>query len=226
MRALLLLAAILGSAAIPLRAQTGRPGNVNDMILEVMRTDLAKDKEAMAMWLPQEFFVAAGMAQAPGLDPKELEKELAFLKDYAVFMVQAKSKGEDGAVALSTSQLRAVATLVDESGRSVKPLAELPAKVEATLNAVRQGFSAKGREEFRLLVFPGRSQDSTQIMASPTRRGAISLRLAKVDAFPGMALTWKTPLASFVKPVACAKCGEPLQPAWSFCPWCAQPAGK
>lgn len=228
MRVLLLLAAILGLAALPLQAQAqaGRPGNVNDMILEVMRTDLGKDKEAMAMWLPQEFFVAAGMTQAPGLDSRELEKELAFLKDYAVFMVQAKTKGEDGPVSLSTSQLRALATLVDESGWSVKPLTELPAKVEATLNAVRQGFSAKGREDFRLLVFPGRNQDGGSLMASPTRRGAISLRLAKADAFPGMALTWKTPLASFVKPVACAKCGEPLQPAWSFCPWCAQPAGK
>lgn len=222
MRAWLLVAAILLSGAAPAAAQGRGPGNVNDMILEVMRTDLGKDKEGLAMWLPQEFFVAAGLAQAPGLDPKELEKELAFLLDYAVFMVQAKTSGEDGAVHLSTAQLRTAATLVDASGRSVKPLTDLPPKVEATLNAVRQGFASKGREEFRLLVFPGRGTDGKQPFASPVRRGAVSLKLAKVGEFPGMTLTWKTPLASFVQPVACGKCKEPLQPAWSFCPWCAQ----
>lgn len=222
MRTLFLLAALLISAAAPAAAQGRAPGNVNDMILEVMRTDLGKDKEAMAMWLPQEFFVAAGMAQAPGLDPKEMEKELGFLLDYAVFMLQAKSNGEDGPVHLSSVQLRAAATLVDEAGRSVKPLTDLPPKVEATLNAVRQGFAAKGREEFRLLVFPGRGADGKPF-ASPSRRGAVTLKVAKVGEFPGLALTWKTPLASFVQPTACGKCKEPLQPAWSFCPWCAHP---
>ena len=223
MRVLLLLTAILFSATTPLAAQGRAPGNVNDMILEVMRTDMGKGKEAMAMWLPQEFFVAAGLSQTPGLDPKDLEKELDFLRDYVVFMVQAKTQGEDGPVSLSSSQLRTAASLVDEAGRSVKPLTDLPPKVEATLNAVRQGFSAKGRDEFRLLVFPGRSADGKQTIASPTRRGTISLKLAKVDEFPGMVLTWKTPLASFVEPAACTKCGESLQPAWAFCPWCAKP---
>lgn len=225
MRTWLVAAAVFFSAGAPLAAQGRGPGNVNDMVLDVMRTDLGPGRESMAMWLPQEFFVAAGMAQAPGLDPKALEKELAFLLDYAVFMVQAKANGEDGPVYLSSSQLRAAATLVDEAGRVVRPLTNLPPRVEATLNAVRQGFSAKGREEFRLLVFPGQSPEGRQPFASPSRRGAVSLKLAKVGEFPGMSLTWKTPLASFVKPAACAKCGEALQPAWSFCPWCGtQPA--
>jgi hypothetical protein len=107
----------------------------------------------------------------------------------------------------------------------VKPLTDLPPKVEATLNAVRQGFASKGREEFRLLVFPGRGADGTPF-ASPSRRGTVTLKVAKVGEFPGLALSWKTPLASFVQPVACGKCKEPLQPAWSFCPWCAQPAAR
>lgn len=224
MRTLLLLAALLLPASMPLGAQGRTPGNVNDMILEVMRTDLGKDRQSMAMWLPPEFFIAAGVAQTPGLDPKEMEKELAFLQDYAVFMVQAKAMGEDGATSLSTAQLRALATLVDEAGRTVKPLSELPPKVESLLNLVRQGFaSQRGGEDYRLLVFPGREAGAQRTFASPTRRGAITLRLGKTEAFPGMALSWKTPLASFVSPVACAKCGEALQPAWSYCPWCAKP---
>lgn len=224
MRAWFLTTALLLSLAGPLAAQ-GRPaGNVNDMILEVMRTDLGKDRQSMAMWLPTEFFIAAGVAQVPGLDPKEMEKELAFLQDYVVFMVQAKTMGEDGATNLSTAQLRALATLVDETGRTVKPLSELPPKVESLLNVVRQGFATqRGGEDYRLLVFPGRETGSPRAFASPTRRGGLTLKLAKSEGFPGMALTWKTPLASFVQPVSCGKCKEPLQPAWSFCPWCAQP---
>lgn len=225
MRLLLLLAVFLMSTAAPLGAQGRPPGNVNDMILEVMRTDLGKDHQNMAMWLPPEFFVAAGVAQVPGLDPKEAEKELGFLQDYAVFMVQAKVMGEDGAISFSTSQLRAMATLVDEAGHSVKPLTELPPKVESMLNVVRQGFaSQRGGEDYRLLVFPGREAGAKRAFASPTRRGMITLKLAKTETFPGMSLRWKTPLASFVSPVACAQCGELLQPAWSYCPWCAKPA--
>lgn len=223
MRTWLLTVALLLSAALPAAAQGRAPGNVNDMILEVMRTDLGKDRQNMAMWLPQEFFLAAGVAQMPGLDPKEAERELAFLLDYAVFMVQVKVMGEDGVTTLSTSQLRALATLVDESGRTVKPLTELPPKVDSLLNVVRQGFSAqKGGEDYRLLIFPGREPGTQKTFASPQRRGSVTLQLAKTKDFPGMSLSWRTPLASFVQPVACVKCKESLQPAWSFCPWCAQ----
>jgi len=219
----LLLAALLFLPVSALRAQA--PVNVNDMILEVMRTDLGKNKEAMAMWLPQEFFLAAGLAQAPGLDPKELEKELDFLLDYTVFMVQAKTKGEDGPQSLSSAQLRAHTTLVDEAGRVVKPLSELPPKVDSMLNLVRQGFASRGNEDFRLLVFPGRDAATKRLFASPIRKGALTLKLDKVEAFPGMSLAWKTPLASCVKPMPCLKCGEMVQAAWSFCAWCGRPAG-
>lgn len=226
MRSLLLFAALLLAFPLPLGAQGRPPVNVNDMVLEVMRTDIGKGRESMAMWLPQEFFVAAGMSQAPGLDPKDLERDLEVLLDYAVFMVQAKIDGEDGSMSLSSSQMRAAATLLDETGRAVTPLAELPPKVEAILNAVRMGFASKGNEDFRLLVFPGRDAQTKRLFVSPTRKGALTLKLAKVGDHPGMSLTWKTPLSSCVKPSTCAKCTEPLQAAWSFCPWCAQPAAR
>jgi hypothetical protein len=224
MRSWFWLAAVLLVLAAPLEAQGH--ANVNEMVLEVMRTDLGKDRESMAMWLPQEFFLAAGLSQAPGLDRQKLEQELDFLSDYAVFMVQAKTKGEDGPASLTTAQLRAIATLADEDGKTLKPLSELPSRVEELLNVMRQGIASKGNTEFRLLVFPGREHGSKRLFISPTRRGTVTFKLAKTTEFPGLVLTWKTPLSSFVKPSACAKCKQPLQAAWSFCPWCAEPAGS
>lgn len=220
MRIRLLLAATL--LLTPLGAQDRPSGNVNEMVLDIMRTDLAKDKEGLAMWAPMEFFLAAGSAQAPGVDPREMAKELAFLADYTVLMVQAKTSGEDGPVSLTTAQLRVHAVLVNEVGQTVTPMTDLPPKVESILSVVRQSMSANGGKDFRLLVFPAKDAKGKPFLASPTRKGALILRVAKVEGFPGMALTWRTPLSSFVQPVACAKCGEALQAAWSFCPWCGQ----
>ncbi|GLH72954.1 hypothetical protein GETHLI_14560 [Geothrix limicola] len=225
MRSLLLVATLLIGLSPVLSAQTSGPVNVNDMVLEVMRTDIGKDKEGMAMWLPQEFFLAAGMAQSPGLDSGSLAKDLDFLQDYSVFMVQAKTKGEDGPRSLSTAQLRASTSLVDEAGRAVKPLSDLPPKVENLLNLVRQSFASRGNEDFRLLVFPGRTGADKRVFASPLRKGSLTLKVGKVDEFSGMTMTWKTPLASCVKPRPCAKCGETFQAAWSYCAWCGQAGG-
>lgn len=225
MRRLLFVAILLLGLPPVLKAQAPSPVNVNDMVLEVMRTDLGKNKEAMAMWLPQEFFLAAGLAQSPGLDATGLAKDLDFLLDYAVFMVQAKAKGEDGPKSLSTAQLRASTVLVDETGHAVKPLSELPPKVESMLNLVRQSFASRGNEDFRLLVFPGREGAGKRLFASPLRKGSLTLKVGKVDEFPGMAMSWKTPLASCVKPRPCGKCGESFQAAWSYCPWCGQAGG-
>lgn len=220
MRVRLFLAAILLLA--PLAAQVRGSGNINEMVLDIMRTDLGKDKEGLAMWAPMEFFLAAGVAQAPGVDPKEMERDLAFLADYTVLMVQAKTSGEDGPASLSTAQLRAHAVLTNEAGQAVMPLTDLPPKVESMLTVVRQSMSSNGGKEFRLLVFPGKDAKGRPFLASPTRKGTLSLRVAKAEGFPGMTLTWRTPLSSFVQPVACLKCGEALQAAWSYCPWCGQ----
>lgn len=222
MRVRLLLATALLLA--PLGAQVRPAGNINEMILDIMRTDLAKDKEGLAMWAPMEFFLAAGSAQAPGVDPKEMAKDLAFLADYTVVMVQAKTSGEDGPVSLTTAQLRAHATLTNETGQSVAPLADLPPKVESMLSVVRQSLSANGGRDFRLLVFPAKDAQGKPFLASPIRKGTLSLRVGKAEGFPGMTLSWRTPLSSFVQPVTCAKCGEALQAAWSYCPWCGQTA--
>lgn len=220
MRLRILLSVVLCLAGGLLRAQARPAGNINDMLLDVMRTDLGKGREGLAMWIPREFFLAAGQNQAPGTDPAAMEKELSFLSEVTVFMVRAKAMSEDGPINLTTAQLRAHTTLTNEAGQSVKALKDLPPRTEAMLNLVRQGMASSGGGEFRLLVFPLKDAAGKPFLAGPTRRGQIRLQVEAAEGFPGMTLVWKTPLSAYVQPVHCAKCGESLQAAWSFCPWC------
>lgn len=217
MRFLLALLLLLAGGSPNLRAQGG---DINKMLLDITRADIAKGRQAVAMWMPMDFFVAAGQAQAANLDPAELRKALAILDDFTVMMVNAKSDGEDGQVALSTAQLRTTAVLLDAKAREVKALLDLPPKLDLMLAGMRQAMSAQaGGADFRILVFPAKDADGKPL-ANPTQRGTLLLRINKVETYPGSEFTWRTPLASFVSPMNCTKCQESIQPAWSFCPWC------
>lgn len=215
-------AALALAAALSLGAQP-KPGlDVNKMVPDIMRMDMAQGKEGIAMWCPTLFFVAAGLSQAPTTDPKDLERELAILDDFTLFAVQAKVATEDGAKVLSTAALRDAAVLVDAKGREIRPLTEFPPKVEMLLSAMRNGMANNGASEMRILVFPGKDADGTRL-GVPSRPGTVTLKVKAAGGYPGSTFAWRTPLTSFVAPSACLKCRETLQPAWTYCPWCGEP---
>jgi hypothetical protein len=222
-------ACLLGAlGAAPTRAQQAEPSKVDlgAFTREIMILRMEGNQQQLAMWMPPEFFVEAGMAES-GDPRKQVEKEVAFLRPFLTIIVQCGADDELGRTAyLSEQAVRARAELALPDGSTLSPLKNVPPKVAAALAGMKAAIAAEGdagSNNMHVLVFPAKDRDGRTI-AEAGGKGKLTLNLKPHAPFSAASFTWHTPFDALIPPVACSKCQEPLSGKWTFCPYCGTKA--
>lgn len=218
------LVALCLSACQAFAGEPSKPRDMNAILKEVMKLAIESKQQALAIWTPYEFYLAAGQMENPQLTDAEGEKELGLLRNYVVLAVQVAVDDDEGRkVGFPESSLRAMARLRFADGKTVRPLTpqELSPKLAATLGAVRGAMQQGSAQAMEILVFPNKTPEGTPILRA-TQPGRVTLELENSGLFRATSFTWRTPLDALVEARACTKCQEPTSAAWAFCPYCGQ----
>lgn len=221
------LALLLGTLAWA-QAPAPKPRtDINALMLETMKIDMAGHNQTFVMWLPYDVFKAITAASGKVEDPAELEQGLAPLLDYQIFMVHRSSKQDDGSERiLGKAELDAAVSLRDAAGRSFAPLKSeaLPENAKALIEVFRKSVEQNSNgTAYTVEVFPAKDAQGKPLV-SMTRPDRISMVLKASEGMSATTVTWRTPYTSLSSPRACAKCGESLLASWSFCPFCGAAA--
>lgn len=232
---------VLGSVALLLCvsvvpvAQTAPPAakeapaaDLGVFLKELMQFKMVGDRTELAILLPFEFLIEAGLAEG-GQTRQALEKEVAFLKSYLTIIVQCSYDRADGSSVYSPERdVRARSVLLLPDGTEVRPLAKVPPMVGATMAAMKVMMASEGDAggaNMHVLVFPSKDKKGKPIIDAK-KRGKVRLRMKPSGRFPNSVLTWRTPFDSIVKAPPCGKCKEAVSAKWSFCPWCGNKLPK
>ncbi|MFP3905296.1 MAG: hypothetical protein ACLFWB_13710 [Armatimonadota bacterium] len=199
--------------------------SVNSLMHDILRmADTGPETQAMFMWFPTEVFVA--MAQAnPNTSAADVQAFKNVYSPYTAVAFSCLRANEDltqDIIEPSTIKQNIVA--IDTAGREQAPVEDIPPALSQILSILklvaRQGMGgAQVAESFDVVVFSNKSADGTQ-MADPTKRGEFAVKVTGVEGIPATPVTWHLPLDALMPPKYCSSCDEPVQHAWTYCPWC------
>ncbi len=201
----------------------GRPkSNIGAFATEVIRLQVQNKQMDMSMWFPTEFFVEAGLSQGT-VTREALEKELGYVRKYAIVAAQRQDVAADGTVTFSSEQdVREAARLVLPDGTELKPTETIPPKVQQLAAAMKNGMAhsaGAGATEHLILVIFSLPENTTIDVESKTK---LTLKLKSVGDFKASEATWHMPFDALTPPHACPNCHEMVSQKWSFCPFCGQ----
>ena len=193
-------------------------------IKEIVSIKVSGNQTQSAIWLPLEFYIEANQISQQK-NSARIEKELAPLKPYLIFMVQCSIENPDSPVVYeSLDQLRRRAILKNKDGSEIKPLLDFPQQLSARLNAIKslmsQG-SAQSAANMHILVFPSKNADG-DLIVDTNKRDKLTLVLNEEGLFNKAVFIWRTPFDALTKNINCSHCGESLSAKWHYCPWCGQ----
>ena len=234
MRAALVLAAL---ALLPLAAAAQEPVertravrlqkpavDVGGFVKEIMALRLEGGQQHLAMWLPFEFFVAAGAAE--GATPREvIERELAFLKSYnTLFFVASVERPDGTSVYASEAEVRKRAGLRLADGTELRPLDVVPPKLSAVVAAMKAIMAQQGgagRENVHIIVFPAAPAAGKSVV-DVTRKDSLTLVLKADARFREVVFNWRTPFDALTAVPDCPRCKAGVSAKWTYCPYCGQ----
>ena len=204
-------------------AQKSRQPDVNAALLEAAKMDVVGDNQAIAFWLPGELLKSIGRATTTSGSGDDIDKVWESLKDYQIFIVHRSYKDADGYERVASKEdLDAAIIIRDAVGHEYPALksSTLPEQTTAILEGFRRGMeqSSKGMV-YMLMVFPAKDAHGHPFM-STTRPDRLTMLMKPQGHLHAETFVWHTPFSALSVPKDCAKCGESLQAAWSFCPYC------
>ena len=213
------VAAVAAAKARP-RQKRGKV-DLGAFIGELVEINILGNQTQSAIWLPFEFYIEANRAQ--GKSTVQIEKEMAPLKPYLVFMVQCSIENPGSpAIYESVERLYARAVLKGKDGSETRPLTNIPGKLSARLDAIKSLMSqgpAQSASNMHILVFALNNASGDRIV-NTKKRDKLTLVLNDSGAFSRTVFTWRTPFDALSEDVICPRCGETLSAKWYYCPWC------
>ena len=190
-------------------------------IKEIVSIKVSANRAQSAIWLPFEFYIEANRIQ--GKSTEQIEKELAPLKPYLVFMVQCSAESPDTSLIYeSIGQLHARAILKSKNGSETKPLTKIPKQLSVRLEAIKSLMSQdspRSAANMHILVFPRKNTAGVAIVNTNTR-DKLTLVLNEGALFKKAVFTWRTPFDALTQEVICPRCRENASAKWHYCPWC------
>ena len=220
------LVAVLAALTLlpfPTAAQE-KPVDVGGFTKEIMAIKIEGGQQHLVMWLPFEFFLAAGMSD--GSTPREsIERELGFLKSYITMFVMSSQEKPDGTEVFATeAEVRKRAAIRLANGAEVKPLATVPPKVAAIVAVMKTIMAQQGgadRENIHILVFPASTPQGKPVVDT-AHKDVLTLQLAADARFRAASFSWRTPFDALTSVPDCPRCKAGLSAKWSYCPYCGQ----
>lgn len=201
--------------------------SVNSLMHDILRmADTGPDTQAMFMWFPTEVFVA--MAQAdPNTSAADVQAFENVYSPYTAVAFSCSRVNEDFTQdIIQPSTIKQNIVAIDTAGREHAPVEDIPPALSQILNifklVARQGMGGAGSQvaqSFDVVVFSNKFADGTE-MADPTKRGEFAVKVTGVEGIPATPVTWHLPLDALMPPKYCSSCGERVQHAWTYCPWC------
>jgi hypothetical protein len=186
-----------------------------------MVVKLNSEQSQLAMWLPFEFFLEAGLVEG-GKSRAQVENDLAFLKPYHAIFVQSSLDQADGSSLYATEkEVLGRASLMLEDGTELKPLDKIPPLVSATLAAMKAIIRAEGdagSANLHILLFPSANNNKPVIDAG--KKGKLTLVMKGDKRFRQEVFNWYTPFDAINHGLVCQRCKESISVKWSYCPWC------
>ena len=191
---------------------------------EIMLLNFDGNQQHLVMWLPYEFFLAAGTADGT-MTRESMEKEVGFLKSYITLFVMSSIERPDGAdVYASEAEVRKRAGLKLADGTEVRPLDAVPPKLSAIVAAMKAFMAQQGgadRENMHVLVFPA-ATSAGKTVVDVTRKDSLHLVLKADARFRETSFTWRTPFDALTAVPDCPRCKAGVSAKWTYCPYCGQ----
>ena len=215
---LLFSAAVTGqSASQNLKAQV----DLNTIVKEIISVQVDGQQQTLGLWTPTEFFVAFAHQDSEAAHEKA-EKELAFLNEYILIIVNQQLEQDDGTrVYAKRSDITNRVTLKIDNGEEFRLAENVPPKVEDLVENARRQIARNGGQmkSAHILIFSA-TTDGWKTTLDTTKRNTLVLSLKEGNGFRRTQLVWKTPFDASNPIPPCSKCSEPLSVKWSYCPWC------
>lgn len=162
---------------------------------ETTRLHHSPSQTVLAVWFPFEIMAAWTKRMLPAMTDEMRESAAGFMREYAVFVVQASHRDVEGRETfLSEAELGEIANVTDNNGRVLRRVTSPPLDFSTTLARLKAGFRAQsGWEHVEILVFDNKSADGAFIL-QPTRPGGVVFKLRSGSGMEAMWLHWETPL--------------------------------
>jgi len=213
---------IAGVAAVSAQSwQRREKVDLGVFIKEIVSIKVSANLAQSAIWLPFEFYIESNRIQ--GKSTEQIERELAPLKPYLVFMVQCSAENPDASLTYeSIQQLHARAILKAKNGSETKPLTKIPKLLSVRLKAIKSLMSQDSPQSaanMHILVFPLKNTAGAAIVNTNTR-DKLTLVLNAGALFEKAVFTWRTPFDALTQEVICPRCRENASAKWHYCPWC------
>jgi TonB family protein len=182
------------SAGLLAQAPVMSPGS-SSMPGETTRLHHSPSQTVLAVWFPFEIMAAWTKRMLPAMTDEMLEYSAGFMRDYAVFLVQASHRDVEGRETfLSEAELGEMANVTDNNGRVLRRVASPSLDVSRRLASLRDAFRAQlDWENVQALVFDNKNADGAFIL-QPTRPGGVVFQLRSGSGMEAMSLSWETPL--------------------------------
>jgi len=162
---------------------------------ETTRLHHSPSQTVLAVWFPFEIMAAWTKRMLPAMTDEMLEYSAGFMREYAVFVVQASHRDVEGRETfLSEAELGEMANVTDNNGRVLRRVASPSIDVSRRLASLRDAFRAQSDwENVQALVFDNKNADGAFIL-QPTRPGGVVFQLRSGSGMEAMSLSWETPL--------------------------------
>lgn len=201
-----------------------KPVDLGAFTKEIMAFDFSDNQTHLAIWFPNEFFVASAVSD--GTTTKaEAERDLDFLKSYITIVVRRSYDLPDGtSVYANEKEIRDRAVLRLADGSEALPLDKVPPTVSAMLAAMKAAISSEGdagSANLHILVFPATTKKGEKIVDT-SHKATLTLVLKADLKFKERSFTWRTPFDSVVTVPDCPRCKAGVSGKWSYCPYCGQ----
>ena len=196
--------------------------DMNAILKEVMKLDVSthSDHVSIAFWAPYEFFQAAGRTSATPDKYEEIDRSIAVLKNYQIFLVRRSYKDEQGLTrVIAGEDLLRTIVLKSNAGVDYHPMKELPMEIAATVSAFKRGVEANSQGiEYATIVFSNKDKAGLPIVTA-SKKNKMDLTFKAISPMGETRFSWSTPLDSLSAPQSCPTCAEKLSVAWNYCPW-------
>lgn len=192
-----------------------RRGAIDEVVKELIKFSLEKDRQSVIFWFPVEFFIASAPPNVPLEQTKQVEEAL---EPYLIIAVANGKRGVFGGTTFdSEADIRASLRVKDSAGTSYSPLDanDIGPDMRNLFATMKPGFARSAGElgeHSHFFAFPSKGKEG-QIIAAATKEGTFSVELGETT------FRWRLPLGTLVPPKICPVDGEQLSGAWKFCPW-------